>query len=90
MVTERMYKPRKNKSLTCYLSLITGDRLDVNHLKGGYKMTLAQFIKENREELDKCIQKACPGAPHTDSERRLWILNDEGLYNWARSEGVKI
>ena len=22
----------------------------------------------------------------TDSERRLWILNDEGLYNWFRSE----
>ncbi len=26
----------------------------------------------------------------TDSDRRLWILNDEGLYNWARSEGVRI
>lgn len=24
------------------------------------------------------------------SEIRLWILNDEGLYNWARSEGVRI
>ena len=24
-----------------------------------------------------------------DEERRLWILNDEGLYNWARSKGVK-
>ena len=53
-------------------------------------MTLNQFIKENREELDECIQKACPGAPRSDSERRLWILNDEGLYNWARSEGVKV
>ena len=20
-----------------------------------------------------------------DSERRLWVLNDEGLYNWFRS-----
>jgi hypothetical protein len=25
-----------------------------------------------------------------DEERRLWVLNDEGLYNWARSEGVPI
>lgn len=25
-----------------------------------------------------------------DEERRLWILNDEGLYSWARSEGVRI
>lgn len=42
---------------------------------------------------------SCPrsGTDHTHSipaldnaERRLWILNDEGLYRWARSEGVKI
>jgi hypothetical protein len=25
-----------------------------------------------------------------DSERLQWILNDEGLYRWARSEGVNI
>lgn len=25
-----------------------------------------------------------------DTERRAWILNDEGLYDWARQEGVKI
>lgn len=24
------------------------------------------------------------------AELRLWILNDEGLYNWARSEGVDV
>ena len=24
-----------------------------------------------------------------DAERRNWILNDEGLYMWARSEGVR-
>ena len=29
-------------------------------------------------------------TPLNDAERRLWILNDEGLYNWARSEGVKV
>lgn len=30
------------------------------------------------------------GRKLDDAERRLWILNDEGLYNWARSEGVRI
>jgi hypothetical protein len=53
-------------------------------------MTLRQFIKEHRQELDDCIQRAAPGAPKNDDERRLWILNDEGLYHWARSEGVRI
>lgn len=23
-------------------------------------------------------------------ERRQWVLNDEGLYRWARSQGVRI
>lgn len=25
-----------------------------------------------------------------DSERRLWVLNDESLYRWAKSEGCNI
>jgi hypothetical protein len=53
-------------------------------------MTIREFIKQHREELDECIQGACPGAPRNDNERRLWILNDEGLYRWARSKGVNI
>lgn len=28
--------------------------------------------------------------PVTDKERRLWVLNDEGLYNWARRSGCRI
>ena len=52
-------------------------------------MTMQEFIKQNRDELDMCIQQACPGANKNDTERRLWVLNDEGLYNWARSEGVR-
>lgn len=56
-------------------------------------MTLQQFIRDNRQELDAAIARALnedrnPRA--NDSERRLWVLNDEGLYNWARSEGVRI
>lgn len=29
-------------------------------------------------------------TPLDDEELRLWILNDEGLYQWARNEGVRI
>lgn len=73
-------------------------------------MTLRNFIRQNRAELDAAINKAvnhvpatascyCPlsGTEHdhegktlNDQERRLWILNDEGLYRWARSSGVQI
>lgn len=44
--------------------------------------SLAQFIKDNRQEIDAVIRKALGGElPHkNDRERRLWVLNDEGLY----------
>jgi hypothetical protein len=53
-------------------------------------MTLKNFIRANKEELDECIRRVCPNCRLNDNERRLWILNDEGLYRWARSEGVRI
>jgi len=56
-------------------------------------MTLQQFIKDHRQELDDCIARAIKQDKNpraNDDERRLWVLNDEGLYNWARSEGVRI
>lgn len=53
-------------------------------------MTLRNFIRKNRTEIDAAIKRACPGGRINDEERRLWISNDEGLYRWARSEGVKI
>ncbi len=73
-------------------------------------MTLKDFIKDNRVELDAAINRvlghvprtascSCPlsGTDHmhendtlNDAERRQWILNDEGLYRWARSNGVRI
>jgi len=28
--------------------------------------------------------------PLNDEDRREWIINDEYLYGWARSEGVRI
>lgn len=53
-------------------------------------MTLKQFIKENKAELDAAIRRVVPDVRLSDQERRLWILNDEGLFRWARSEGVRI
>jgi hypothetical protein len=54
-------------------------------------VTLRAFLRENRAELDAAITRACPNVGTlNDNERRLWVLNDEGLYLWARSEGVRI
>lgn len=56
-------------------------------------MTLKQFIKEHRAELDAFIARSLgldKNPIPTDNERRFWILKDERLYRWARSEGVKI
>lgn len=53
-------------------------------------MTLREFIDEHRGELDKCIRNAVGDQNFDidDDEREMWIANDEGLYEWARSEGV--
>lgn len=74
-------------------------------------MTLREFIRRNRADIDSAINRRlghvprtascyCPKSgtdhyhppekPHNDEERRGWVLNDEGLYLWARSEGVRI
>ncbi len=53
-------------------------------------MSLANWIKQHREELDRAIQSVSPGAPKNDQEREMWVLNDEGLYLWAKSEGVSL
>ena len=53
-------------------------------------MTLRQFIKENRRNIDHAIRIQVPNYSINDAERKQWILNDEPLYRWARSCGVKI
>jgi hypothetical protein len=53
-------------------------------------MKMADFIKENKEEIDKAIKRVVPNCQLNNEERRQWILNDEGLYQWARSQGVRI
>ena len=56
-----------------------------------FKSLFRDFIKENRDELTACIKRVCPNIGSlNDNDRRQWIENDESLYNWARSEGVKI
>jgi len=63
------------------------------------KTELDQAIGRATGHVPRTASCDCPksGTDHyhaperlNDSERRLWILNDEGLYRWARSEGVKI
>ena len=52
---------------------------------------IRKFIKEHRDEIDTYIKEQVPNAKYfNDEERRNWILNDEALYNWARSERVNI
>ena len=53
---------------------------------------MEQFIDKHRGDLDIIIRNALnrPNLSLDDEERENWILNDEGPYNWARSEGVDV
>ena len=53
-------------------------------------MTIEQFITDNQAEIDAAIRSVVPGADIDDDERESWILNDEGLYNWAQRSGVDV
>ncbi len=56
-------------------------------------MGIREFIKLNRDELTACVNRALGNdekESQTFEELRLWVLNDEGLYNWARREGCRI
>jgi hypothetical protein len=70
----------------------SGDRWTKIRLPKGATVTLRQFIRENRTEIDAAIERALGGPSQykNDEERRLWVLNDEGLYLWARRSGVRI
>lgn len=57
------------------------------------RQNLTEFIREHRTEIDRAIARALDRDENpykNDQERRQWILNDEGLYYWAKSEGVRI
>ena len=53
-------------------------------------MTLKQFIKSNQHEIDREITRVAPIDNLNYNERRLWVLNYENLYLWAKKEGVRI
>lgn len=66
--------------------------------------SMTDFILEHYDELNKAINAVryrhdgnggrgtvpTPAPAYDTAEIRRWILNDEGLYNWARSEGVRV
>lgn len=65
--------------------------------------SMTQFVREHRADIDQRINAVvyrydgkggrgtvpCPPPKRNDAERRQWILNDECLYTWAKSEGVQ-
>ena len=55
-------------------------------------MSIREYIRRNRDAIDAVIHKALkdPARRLNDDERRMWILNDEGLYLEARASGVKV
>ena len=55
-------------------------------------MTLKNFIKRRRQDIDKHVRETCGGnklpGRIDDEEREMWVRNDESLYNWAKAVGV--
>ena len=51
-------------------------------------MTIKQFIKHNRQDIDLHIKAQCSNCKINNKEREDWISNDESLYNWAKAVGV--
>lgn len=54
-------------------------------------MDIQEFIDNNYDELLQHIKSVCPNCQiFNDKDIEQWILNDEGLYLWAKGEGVKV
>lgn len=54
-------------------------------------MRMREFIRRNRSEIDGLILGAVPNLGRlNDRDREQWVLNDEGLYRWARRSGVPV
>jgi len=54
-------------------------------------MSITDFIRRNRSAIDRHITSEIGrNIRLNNEERESWVLNDEGLYTWARSCGVDI
>jgi hypothetical protein len=61
---------------------------------------LERVIRQARDFVPETASCDCPKSRtahvHDSSDRlsspeiRQWVMNDEGLYAWARSEGVRV
>lgn len=52
---------------------------------------MAEFISQNRSEIDAAIRSQCDNLGDLDDDdREQWIENDEALYTWARESGVPV
>jgi len=62
-----------------------------------------RFIRENRAKIDAKINETLsPSVRETnrnfgikvprfnDNDRHVWLLNNEGLYLWAKAQGIKV
>ena len=55
------------------------------------RKSLREFVREHAEVLRCYVYKQARNArPQSLRDLEEWVMNDEGLYNWARSEGVRI
>mgnify|MGYP003390152441 CR=1 FL=1 len=53
-------------------------------------MTVRQFIKTYRKEIDAIVKEYYGVIVTNDKDRHRWLLDDEGLYRMAHREGVNI
>jgi len=53
----------------------------------GDEVTLARFVKEHREEIDKIVHSVCRGVVMNDAVRKEWVMNYEALYVMAKMAG---
>lgn len=54
-------------------------------------MSKREWLKQNRAELNRIIHaKLGDNRSLNDDDRWEWVMNDEGLYNWARRDGVNV
>jgi hypothetical protein len=55
-------------------------------------MTLKQFIKQHKKEIDKTIleKRRVLGGRINNAEREFWIGYDEELFSLAMEYGIKV